>query len=225
MSDCYSHHDRFYVSVDCIIFGVVGGRLNVLLTKRDFEPEKGKWSLMGGFVRESESLDDAASRVLLELTGLRDTFMRQVKAFGEIGRDPGARVISVAYYALLTPDFINDDTLRSHSASWHDINSLPSLGFDHAEMIEKARAQLCRRISSEPFAFRLLPDRFTLTQLQMLYELIFNEAFDKRNFRKRVAENRCIEPTGVIDKSGSRRGARLYRFNQDVFEQTGKFKI
>ncbi|MCM1163542.1 MAG: NUDIX hydrolase [Muribaculaceae bacterium] len=225
MSDCYRLHQQFYVSVDCIIFGLVDGRLNVLLTKRNFEPERGKWSLMGGFVRAEESLDDAASRVLLELTGLRNTFMRQVKAFGDIGRDPGARVISVAYYALLTPDMIDVETLRAHSACWCVINDLPTLGFDHTDMIAKARAQLCRRISTEPFAFRLLPEKFTLTQLQTLYELIFDEKFDKRNFRKRAAENPCIRSTGIIDKSRSRRGAMLYEFDEEAFRQSGKFKI
>ncbi|MCM1521255.1 MAG: NUDIX hydrolase [Muribaculaceae bacterium] len=225
MSICYSSHQKFYVSVDCIIFGVVDGRLNVLLTKRKFAPERGKWSLMGGFVREDESLDDAASRVLLELTGLSHTFMRQVKAFGEVDRDPGARVISVAYYALLTPDLINAETLKSHSARWHDISNLPDLGFDHEEMIAKARAQLCRRISTEPFAFRLLPEQFTLTRLQNLYELIFDETFDKRNFRKRIAENPCITPTGIIDKTGSRRGAMLYRFDEAIYLKDGRFKM
>ncbi|MCI9285668.1 MAG: NUDIX hydrolase [Muribaculaceae bacterium] len=225
MTDCYSHHSRFYVSVDCIIFGVSDGKLNVLLTERNFEPEKGKWSLMGGFVREGESVDEAASRVLLELTGLRGTFMRQVKTFGDIGRDPGARVISVAYYALLTPDLIDEAVLHEYNACWNDVNNLPELGFDHPEMIVKARAQLCRRIATEPIAFRLLPDMFTLTQLQTLYELILDEQLDKRNFRKRVAENPCIEPTGIIDKTGSRRGAMLYRFNYDSYKSTEKFKI
>lgn len=225
MTDCYSQHPRFYVGVDCIIFSVSDGKLKVLLTKRQFEPEKGKWSLMGGFVAEDESVDDAARRVLLELTGIHDPYMRQVKAFGEINRDPGARVVSIAYYALLTSDMIDESTLQSYGASWVDINNLPELGFDHPEMIQKARAQLCRRITSEPMAFRLLPEAFTLTQLQTLYELIFDEQFDKRNFRKRVAENKCIEPTGLIDKSGSRRGAQLYRFNEEVFEATGKLKL
>ncbi len=225
MTDSYSHHSKFYVSVDCIIFSVSDGKFRVLLTKRSFEPEKGKWSLMGGFVRENESVDEAAGRVLYELTGLKNTYMRQVKAFGDVGRDPGARVISIAYYALLTSDNIDQQTLAEHNAVCSDIENLPELGFDHPDMIVKARAQLCRRITAEPIAFRLLPELFTLTQLQKLYELIFDEEFDKRNFRKRVAENPSIEPTDVIDKAGSRRGARMYRFNMAVYQQTQKFKM
>lgn len=225
MTDCYSHHSQFYVSVDCIIFSISDGKLQVLLTKRKFEPEKGKWSLMGGFVSDGESVDDAARRVLFELTGIRGTFMRQVKTFGEVSRDPGARVISVAYYALLPSDAIDEKSLAEHDACWKDINDLPELGFDHPEMIRKARAHLCSRISTEPIAFKLLPEAFTLTHLQTLYELIFDEQFDKRNFRKRVAENQCIETTGKIDKSGSRRGARLFRFNKEIFEESNKFKI
>jgi len=224
MTDPYESHARFYVSVDCIIFSIADGRLRVLLTRRDFEPERGKWSLMGGFVRDGESVDAAADRVLRELTGLRGTYMRQVHTFGDIGRDPGARVISVAYYALLTPGLVDDESLRAHAAAWHDVHHLPELGFDHPEMIAGARRQLYRRVSTEPVAFKLLPELFTLSNLQTIYELILDEPLDKRNFRKRVALNACIEPTEQIDKL-SRRGARLYRFNAGLYEQTRKFKI
>lgn len=224
-NDSYREHSRFYVSVDCIIFTVCNDRLQVLLTKRAFAPEKGKWSLMGGFVEENESVDDAARRVLYELTGISNAYMKQVKTFGEISRDPGGRVISVAYYALLDNNLIDQQSIREHGAVWVDANNLPELGFDHPLMINKARAQLCRRITSEPIAFKLLPEAFTLSQLQNLYEQIFNDIFDKRNFRKKVAENKCIEETGEIDKKGSRRGARLYRFAEDVYEATGKFNL
>lgn len=225
MADSYSSYSKFYVSVDCIIFTIYDNTLKVLLTKRSFEPEKGKWSLMGGFVEPDESLDDAALRVLNELTGMKKVFMKQVKTFGEIDRDPGGRVISVAYYALLSYSDIDSEMISEHGAVWVDANNLPNLGFDHPKMIEKARAQLCRRITGEPIAFRLLPDNFTLTQLQNLYEQIFTEQFDKRNFRKKALDNPCIKATDLIDKSGSRRGARLYRFDEQTYNETGKFNL
>lgn len=225
MTDCYSSHARFYVSVDCIIFTVADNRLKVLLTKRSFEPEMGKWSLMGGFVEEDESVDEAARRVLYELTGMSDAYMKQVKAFGELGRDPGGRVISVAYCALISYDEIDHQMIADHGAVWVDANELPPLGFDHPAMIAKARSQLCRRITREPIAFRLLPDSFTLTQLQTLYEQIFTERFDKRNFRKKIGENPCIIPTGEIDKQSSRRGARLYRFSREIYDSNHIFHL
>lgn len=225
LADLYSSESRFYVGVDCVIFSVHDDRLQVLLTKRAFEPEKGKWSLMGGFVSDGESVDAAARRVLLQLTGISNAFMKQVMAFGDINRDPGGRVISVAYYALIDINLVDSKIIEDHGAVWVDVNDLPDLGFDHPQMIAKARAQLCRRITTEPIAFQLLPEYFTLTQLQSLYEQIFNEPFDKRNFRKKALDNVCIEPTGEIDKRSSRRGARLYRFNGETYKSTPKFNL
>ena len=139
MSLYYGSHSRFYVSVDCIIFGLKEGKLSILLTRRAFEPEKGKWSLMGGFVRPDESVDAAAKRVLYELTGLHDVYMRQVGAFGSIDRDPGERVVSVAYFALLDTSRLSNDLIAEHGAVWVNLDSLPELGFDHPEMIAKGR--------------------------------------------------------------------------------------
>ncbi len=221
----YSNNPRFFISVDCIIFGLVEGKLCLLLTKRRFEPEKGKWSVMGGFVQENESVDDAARRVLRQLTGLEDIYMEQVHAFGAVDRDPGERVISVAYYALLGPDEYNLDLLATHEAVWVDINHLPPLGFDHPEMVEKTLRLIRSKCSHEPIGFNLLPALFTLTQLQSLYETILGEPLDKRNFRKRVAEMDCIEKTDLIDKTGSRRGASLYCFNDNAYLSHPKFKI
>lgn len=221
----YSNNPRFFVSVDCIIFGLVNGKLCLLLTKRRFEPEKGKWSVMGGFVQEDESVDDAARRVLRHLTGLEDIYMEQVHAFGAINRDPGERVISVAYYALLGPDEYNLELLEKHEAVWIEIDKLPPLGFDHPEMVKKALELIRAKCSHEPIGFNLLPAMFTLTQLQSLYETILGEPLDKRNFRKRVAETHCIEKTEYIDKTGSRRGASLYRFNDHVYLSHPQFKI
>lgn len=221
----YSENPRFYVAVDCIIFGLVDGKLCLLLAKRRFEPEKGKWSVMGGFVQVNESTDDAARRVLKHLTGLENVYMEQVHAFGAINRDPGERVVSIAYYALLGPGEYDTELLKGHNASWVDINEIPPLGFDHPEMVSRALALIRRKFSIEPIGFNLLPELFTLSQLQSLYETILGCPIDKRNFRKRIADTDCIEKTGMIDKTRSRRGAILYRFNDNKYNTDLKFKI
>lgn len=225
MTDFYKSNPQFIVGVDCVIFGLNKGELSILLAKRNFEPEKGKWSLMGGFVQEGESVDDAAKRVLLELTGLNDVYMEQVGAFGAVDRDPGERVISVAYYALINFDEYDRIRVMEHNAQWISIHEMPQLGFDHPSMIEKARELIRRKLTHEPIGFNLLPKLFTLTQLQSLYETILGENIDKRNFRKRIAENCCIEKTDQIDKTSSRRGASLYKFNDRAYRRDPKFKI
>ncbi len=208
----YSHLSKFYVAVDCIIFAVSKGKLSLLLIKRNFEPEKGKWSLIGGFVEEDESVDHAAKRVLHDLTGLDHVFIRQLGAFGELDRDPGARVISVAYFALLNLADVDQEVVNQHNAKWVDVDSLPPLGFDHQKMIDRALEVIRRKILTGSFAFSLLPEFFTLTQLQTLVESVTGRELDKRNFRKSISDNPDIAPTEMIDKSSSRRGARLYRY-------------
>ena len=209
MTTYYNINSKFYVSVDCIIFGFDQGELKLLLLKRNFEPAMGKWSLMGGFVQDNESVDDAAKRVLKELTGLEDVFMEQVGTFGDIKRDPGERVISVAYYALVNVNEYDRGLVQQHNAYWIKIDELPPLIFDHPEMIAKARELMKHQASDNPISFNLLPELFTLTQLQNLYEAIYGEQMDKRNFRKRVAMMDFIEKTDFIDKSGSKREAYL----------------
>jgi hypothetical protein len=221
----YREHSKFYVAIDCIIFGFKNGKLSLLLLKRNFEPSKGKWSLMGGFVQKEESADDAAKRILHDLTGLNNVYMEQVGVFGETDRDPGERVISIAYYALINIDDYDKDLVQKHNAYWADINELPRLIFDHREMVDKARNLMRQKIGRKPIGFNLLPKSFTLTQLQTLFEAIYGESLDKRNFRKRIADLEFIEQTDDIDKSCSKRGARLYRYNSDRYYKTGKFKI
>ncbi len=225
MTTYYNINPQFYVSVDCIIFGFDEGELKLLLLKRNFEPAMGKWSLMGGFVQEEESVDAAAKRVLAELTGLEDVYMEQVGTFGDVNRDPGERVISVAYYALINVNEYDRELVQQHNAYWTNINELPPLIFDHPAMIEKARELMKQKASDKPIGFNLLPELFTLTQLQNLYEAIYGESIDKRNFRKRVAEMDFIEKTDQIDKSGSRRGAYLYKFNDKAYRRDPKFKL
>lgn len=225
MTTYYNINPQFYVSVDCIIFGFDKGSLKLLLLKRNFEPAKGSWSLMGGFVQDGESVDDAAKRVLAELTGLENVYMEQVGTFGEVDRDPGERVISVAYYALININEYDRNLVQQHNAHWAEINEIPPLVFDHPQMVKQARIMLQKKASSEPIGFNLLPSLFTLFQLQSSYEAIYGEPLDKRNFRKRVADLNYIEKTDKIDKTGSKRGAALYKFNENAYRKAPKFKL
>jgi len=221
----YDSHPRFLVAVDCIIFGVQDGNLSLLLIKRDFEPQKGKWSIMGGFPFEGESVDDAARRVLFELTGLQDTYMDQVGAFGAVDREPDERVISVAYYALMNVKDYDVTLGEKHNAHWVEIHSLPPLIFDHGQMIRSALNLIRRSASDRPIVFNLLPEEFTLTGLQKVYEAIYDEKFDKRNFRKKVQTMPYVQSVGKIDKTESKRGAALYRFNAEEYEKDRNFKF
>ena len=213
------------LSVDCIIFGFDEGKLKILIGKRQMDPGRGEWSLYGGFVSSDESVDDAAARTLYELTGLRNLFMRQVGAFGNVDRDPGERVVSIAYYALINVKDYDDDLRLSHGVKWVDINEIPQLYSDHNEMVSKARKMMQQKLAHEPVGFRLLPSLFTLTQLQNLYEAVNGEELDKRNFRKRIKEMDFIEKTELVDKTTSKRGAFLYRFNKRAYNEAPNFKI
>lgn len=225
MKNYYGSNPKFHVAVDCIIFGFNEGELNLLLLKRNFQPAMGEWSLMGGFVQENESVDDAAKRVLHELTGLDNIYMEQVGSFGAIDRDPGDRVISIAYYALININGYKKEPVQQYNASWINIDDLPDLIFDHPQMVEQARSLMQQKASVEPIVFNLLPDLFTLSQLQSLYEAVYGETLDKRNFRKRIADMDYIEKTGKIDKTGSKRSAALYRFNAKAYRKAPKFRL
>jgi ADP-ribose pyrophosphatase YjhB (NUDIX family) len=221
----YSQHAKVWVSVDCIIFGFDEGKLKVLIGRRQMDPGRGEWSLYGGFVAADESIDDAASRTVAELTGLNNLYMRQVGAFGSIDRDPGERVISIAYYALINVSHYDERLRLDHGVEWINVEELPKLYSDHNEMVRKALKLMRQKLRTEPVGFRLLPDLFTLTQLQKLYEAVNGEVLDKRNFRKRIKEMDFIEKTELIDKSGSKRGAFLYRFNRRAYNDDPNFKL
>ena len=225
MTTYYNEHSKVFVSVDCIIFGFEDKKLKVLLGKRKMDPGRGEWSLYGGFVEENESLDDAANRVLLELTGLKNIYMKQVGAFGAIDRDPGERVISVAYCALINVKDYDEELREEHQVEWINIKDIPELYSDHNDMVNKAITLLRRRISSEPLSFNLLPDLFTLTQLQHVYEAVLDDNIDKRNLRKRIKTIEYIEKTDRIDKITSKRGAALYRFNKEAYMEDPIFKL
>ncbi len=213
------------MSVDCIIFGFEANKLKVLIGKRQMDPGRGEWSLYGGFVAASESIEECAARTLFELTGLRNLYMRQVGAFGQVDRDPGERVISIAYYALINVKDYDEKQLKEHGVEWVDIQALPQLYSDHNEMIRKALKLMRQKLRTEPVGFRLLPSLFTLTQLQRLYEAVTGEEIDKRNFRKRIKDMDFIEKTELIDKTGSKRGAFLYRFNKRTYNEDPNFKL
>jgi len=225
MTGFYGEHSKVWLSVDCIIFGFDENQLKILIGRRKMDPGRGEWSLYGGFVRSDESVDEAANRVLYKLTGLRNLYMRQVGAFGNVDRDPGERVVSVAYYALINVKDYDDHMRLEHDVEWVNIDELPQLYSDHNEMVKKARKMMRQKISSEPIGFRLLHSLFTLTQLQRLYEAVYGEELDKRNFRKRVKEIDFIEKTELIDKSGSKRGAALFRFNKRIYDEDPNFKL
>ena len=225
MTTFYGEHSKVWVSVDCIIFGFDEGKLRILIGKRKMDPGRGEWSLYGGFVRHDESIDEAANRVLFDLTGLRNLYMRQVGAFGSVDRDPGERVISIAYYALINVNDYDDRLRREHSVEWVNIDEIPHLYSDHNEMVRKARKMMQQKLAHEPVGFRLLPSLFTLTQLQKLYEAVNGSELDKRNFRKRIKEMDFIKKTELIDKTGSKRGAYLYRFNKRAYNEDPNFKL
>ena len=212
MDNYYSEYTKAYVSVDCIIFGMDEGKLHLLLGKRKMDPGRGEWSLYGGFVAPNENLDDAATRVLTELTGLTHIYMKQVGAFGAIKRDPGSRVISVAYCALINIKDYSEKLRLKYNLTWTEIDDLPPLYSDHREMVDNALRMLRKNILSEPLCFSLLPELFTLTQLQSVYEAVLGKELDKRNFRKRAKQNASIVETEYINRQTSKRGAVMFKY-------------
>ena len=225
MTEFYKEHSRVYVSVDCIIFGFEANKLKLLIGKRNMDPGRGELSLYGGFVEEDESIDEAASRTLKTLTGLDHLYMKQVGAFGAVKRDPGERVISIAYCALINVKDYDKALQEEHDLQWINLDKLPKMYSDHNDMVREAIMLLRRRISTEPLSFNLLPELFTLTQLQHVYEAILGEEIDKRNFRKKIKTIDFIEKTDKIDKVTSKRGAALYTFNKRMYANAPCFKL
>ncbi len=207
---------RFFrpsVTVDVVIFTVQARDLRVLLVSRGGWPFLGRWALPGGFVKENEGLDEAARRELFEETGVRDVYLEQLHTFGHPGRDPRTRVITVAYYALVTAE--NLAPVPGSDASltgWWSVYELPGLAFDHDRILRRALERLRERIWDSAVASRLMPEKFTLTELQSTYEVILDRPLDKRNFRKKILSREVIEDTGETWMEGRHRPARLYRF-------------
>lgn len=215
----YKDQEKFYVSVDCLILGFKNDKLYLLISKRKFEPLKGQDSLMGGFVRSDESLSQTVSRVVFEYTGIQDVFMEQVGAYGEIGRDIGERVVSLAYYALIDIQSFDEQLCKVHNARWQELDKVGNLIFDHNEILNDTIEILRNKAATKPLGFNLLPEKFTLPQLQSLYEAIYQTELDKRNFRKKILEMNILEKQEDKDKSSSKRGAFYYKFNKEKYDQ------
>jgi 8-oxo-dGTP diphosphatase len=213
----YKSHDRILLAVDCIIFGFDGKEMKALLIKRGFEPEKGKWSLMGGFVNQDENVDDAAARILKELTGLTNIYMEQLHCFGNTDRDPAGRVVSVAYFALINIADYNGQLISIHEARWFPLNKIPALIFDHKQMVQKGKETLVEKVANHPIGFELLPPKFTLTQLQNLYEAIYEMPLDKRNFTRKILSINVLQKLTEKEKESSRKGAFYYVFDKATY--------
>lgn len=220
----YAHGTKHLVAVDCIIFGydIVEKEIKLLLFKRLIEPAKGKWSLEGGFVDADESLDDAASRILRKITGLESVYLKQSYSYGDVDRDPGGRVISVAYFALIALRDINKDLALENGVHWRSISKLPELIFDHPQMVKRALTDLQNQVKVKPVGFELLPEKFTLVQLQDLYEAIYQRSVDKRNFRKKILSMGILEKLDEKEKETSKKGAYYFKFNKENYEKLKK---
>ncbi len=204
-------------SIDCVIFGFDAGELKILLIERNEEPYKDWLALPGYMVEQDEGIDEAAERILYLLTGLRDLPMRQFHTFGEVDRHPKGRVITVGYYALIRINGqkeLKPITPYARKAIWHPVNDLPQLAFDHTEIFKSAFSKIRRRLNYQPIAFDLLPEKFTLTQLQQLYEAILSKKLDKRNFRKKMLSYGILKELDEKQKGVSYRAAKLYKFDR-----------
>jgi 8-oxo-dGTP diphosphatase len=219
------HYDypRAALTVDCVVFGIDDGELEVMLIQGDLPPFEGRWALPGGFVHVDETLEDAARRELCEETGLHDVFLEQLATFSAVDRDPRERIVSAAYYALVAK---GDHSVRAatdaRAAEWFPIHDVPTLAFDHTDIVDTALDRLRFTLQHRPIGFELLPPCFTLSQLQTVYEVILERSFDKRNFRKKVLASRLLIETDQVQQNVAHRAARLYRFDHPTYAQLAR---
>jgi len=213
-------HPRAALTVDCVVFGLDDDGLKVLLIERGQEPFAGRWALPGGFVRLDETLDQAALRELREETGLSRVFLEQLYTVGDLGRDPRERVVTVTYYALVRlSDHQVQAATDASNAAWYPVDKRPRLAFDHDAILERARARLQGKVRWQPLGFELLAPKFSLSQLQRLYETILERPLDKRNFRKKVLGLAILEQLDEFEQDVAHRAARLYRFDQKAYQR------
>lgn len=217
--DYYIQKDRMYVATDCIILGFDEGTLKLLIFKRRVKPLLGEWSLIGSFVRLQEDVSEAAKRVLKEITGLENVYMEELKTYGAADRDPGYRCISIGQYALIRINDYDKELVEKHGAHWYDINEVPKLVLDHNQMVKDALDRIKNRARFKPIGFELLPEKFTIPQLQQLYEAIYQKELDARNFRKKVLSLNVLVKLDEKDKTTSRRGAFLYKFDHATYQK------
>lgn len=212
--------DRLVVAIDCVIFGFDGKELKLLLIHRGFEPEKGKWSLMGEFVQPNESLEKAATRILKQLTGLEGVFMEQLHVFGEPKRDPLERTISVVYYALVDIHKYEKQLSDDYHPEWISLKKLPKLIFDHREMVNLAKERLQYKAALHPILFELLPEKFTIPQLLTLYKAVYEKDLDKRNFIRKLSGTGMLIKQRDKEKMSSKRGAFYYKLDKRKYAAT-----
>ncbi len=212
----YENQSKFLVSVDCVILGYEDEQLKLLLYPRAFEPVKGSWSLMGGFVKELESAEEAASRILQETTGLSNIFLEQISTFSEPFREPFERVVSVVFYALSRITQSDEELIKSHGAKWWPVTNLPRLIFDHKEMVEKSMSILQQKAGSSLVGVELLQEKFTFMQLRKLYEAIYQREFDPGNFRKKILSLGVLEKLNQKNSTESKKGAYYYRLKPNI---------
>lgn len=210
-----STYETPLVTVDIVIFTIQGGQLKVLLIQRKRPPFQHMWGIPGGFIQTGETLEAAAQRRLLEETNVKDIYLEQLYSFGSPFRDPRARVITVAYYALISADKLTLEARdNAENVGWHDVTALPELAFDHKDIVSKALARLKMQLKDTNIAFQLLPSKFTLTELQRVYELILGKTLDKRNFRKKILASGILVETDETKMEGYHRPAQLYAFKE-----------
>ncbi len=213
-------YQRPALTADCVIFGFDGGELKLLLIERENEPFKNKWALPGGFVYIDETTEACARRILLEKSGIRNVYIEQLYTFSEVERDPRERIISVAYYALVNKHqyelIAGRDTLK---AEWFEVSKLPKLAFDHNNIVNTAIQRLKGKVTYQPIGFELLDEKFTLTQLQTLYESILGLPIDKRNFRKKIAGMGLLEQLNEKEKNVAHKAARFYKFDKKIYKE------
>lgn len=206
------------VTVDLVIFTVELDKLKVLLVKRAEEPFTGYWSLPGGFLKAGESLDDAALRVMEDKTGVKEVYLEQLYTFGKPERDPRSRVITVTYFALIPwKHLLQPESKKVTDLTWHPVDELPALAFDHKEILEYAVNRLRAKAGYSNIVYGLLPEYFRLSDLQKMYEIILNKKLDKRNFRKKILESGLLQSTGQKAILGAHRPAMLYQFKKREF--------
>ncbi len=218
-NDYYSIHDKMYIATDCIIFGFDEGVLKLLIFKRKVQPDEGKFSLIGSFVKLNESVSSAANRVLEETTGLKNVFMQELKTYNAVDRDLGFRCISIGQYALIRIEDYDKDLVEKYGAMWYTFDELPDLVLDHNLMVKDAIARLRRKARYQPIGFELLPEKFTLPQLQSLYEAIYQREMDSRNFRKKVLSFGVLIKLEEKDKTSSKKGAFYYKFDNKKYNE------
>jgi 8-oxo-dGTP diphosphatase len=204
---------KLLVTVDVVLFTIRDRQLHLLLIKRLAKPFENRYALPGGFVEEDESLDDAAIRELREETGIRNVYLEQLYTFGDPKRDPRGRVITVAYYALVPHNQVLRAGTDASDAAWFPVTALPPLAFDHRKIAEYAHLRIRNKLDYTNVGFELLPDKFTLTELQLVHEAILGQSLDKRNFRRKIIQKAIVKATKEMQETG-RKPAQLYRFSE-----------